>query len=128
MVGSRVPLLHHRTGRCCVCTLTLTVQDRPRHPHRFSWRSAYEETLSPARFMQVESLSLSYLHAGQIFLPLRTPMWHLCDLSIMILRARVNALIVLTRCNFAAYIIRISKSVAELIGPTRSRQERMLKP
>jgi len=23
---------HRRVGRCCVCTLTLTVQDRPRHP------------------------------------------------------------------------------------------------
>lgn len=129
IVGSRVspslPSPAHRSSLCLYVDLNgagqaspPTVSLREAHKKKHSRRLVLCRP-NPSHFRICMPDEFFCRHARQC---------RVYDLSIMMLRARVNALTP-TRCNFAAYIIRISESVAELIGPTaRLRQERMLKP
>lgn len=96
--------LHCRVGRCCVCTLTLTVQDRPRHPPFLSTRWIRRNTLADSFY--ADRTPLTFVFACRIklfFFPfLFATQRSIHDLSIMMLRARVNAFISSTRYNFAA--------------------------
>lgn len=92
--------LHCHVGRCCICTLTLTVQDRPRHP---PFLSTWIRRNTLADSFYADRTPLTFVFACRInfflfsfFLPPRS----IHDLSIMMLRAQVNAFISSTRCNF----------------------------
>lgn len=96
-------------GRCCVCTLTLTVQDRPRHPPFLSARCIRRNTLADSFYAGRTPLTFVFACRTNFFLSPPLPLFaatqrqcSIHDLSIMMLRARVNAFISSTRCNFAA--------------------------
>lgn len=117
--GGKSCSLRHRVGRCCVCTLTLTVQDRPRHPPFLTARRIRRNTLADSFYAGRYPSHFRICMPNKFFFPPRTPMQHhLYDLSIMILRARANAFTARQGAISRRAIIRISECVVELIDPT----------